>query len=231
MSPTPNCEPGLTAAAIARTRVDCLRQLAKTAPASGVSVIGGAWLIAFWLYDIAPAPTLGIWLSALTAFGLLRFFFALQVKRKFTGAGVRRWEQWYALLVGATGLAWGLTAWIPLPDPDNSKLFVIVVVLFCILLVSGSTLVASSMALGSFSLALAVPLIARTLTLETKLATLFGLGLVMMAWLMLSAVRSHRSTLISAMHGRNEITELLQQQKVIFESAGEGIVFLLPKPA
>jgi diguanylate cyclase (GGDEF)-like protein/PAS domain S-box-containing protein len=231
MNATPNNEPGLTAAAIARTRVDCLRQLANTAPASGVSVIGGAWLIAFWLQDIAPASILGMWLFALTTLGSLRFLFAFQVKRRFSGADVQRWELWYALLVGATGLVWGLMAWIPLPDPDNSKLFVIVVVLFVILLVSGSSLVASTMALISFSLALAVPLIARTLTLEMKLATLFGLGLMMMAWLMLSAVRSHRSTLISAMMGRNEIAELLRQQKVIFESAGEGIVFLMPKPA
>lgn len=217
-------------AAIARTQVDCLLQLAKTAPASGASIIFGAALITFWLQDLAPPWALGSWFFTLLALGALRFLFATQVKRKFSGKNTAAWEKAYALLTGATGLAWGMLAWMPLPDTDHSKLFIIVVILFCILLVSGSTLVASARALSCFSLALALPLIARTLTLEPRLAVLFGLGLLLMGWLMTNAVRSHRSTLISTMLGRNEIDELLQQQKVIFESAGEGIVFLKPKP-
>lgn len=218
-------------AAIARTRVDCLRQLAGMAPASGISIIAGAALMALWLHDQAPAWLLGPWLATLLALGSFRFAFAHLVHRHFTGQHVRHWERAYALLTGATGLAWGMMAWMPLTDPGHSKLFIIVVVLFCILLVSGSTLVASSLALTSFAVALALPLVARTFTLEARLALLFGLGLAMMAWVMVSAVRTHRRTLISAMLGRNEIDELLQQQKVIFESAGEGIVFLKPKPA
>jgi diguanylate cyclase (GGDEF)-like protein/PAS domain S-box-containing protein len=221
----------VSAAAIARTRVDCLHQLAGTAPASGISIIAGATLMALWLWDLAPSWLLVPWLIALLALGALRFVFSHLVRRHFNSQHVRRWEQAYALLTGATGLVWGMMAWIPIADPDHSKLFVIVVVLFCILLVSGSTLVASSLALTSFAVALALPLLARTFTLEARLALLFGLGLAMMAWVMISAVRTHRRTLIRAMLGRNEVDELLQQQKVIFESAGEGIVFLKPKPA
>lgn len=217
-------------AAMARTRVDCLRQLARTAPASGLAIITGAGLMGLWLYDQAPPLLLGAWLLALLLLGLLRFVFAALVKHRFTGTATRRWESWYAGLTGLTGLAWGLMAWMPVPDPDHSKLFVVVVVLFCILLVSGSTLVASTLALGSFVLALVIPLLARALTLESRLTLLFGLGLAMMTWLVFNAVRAHRHTLMAAMTGRNEVDELLQQQKVIFESAGEGIVFLKPKP-
>lgn len=229
-NPQPFANGPSTSAAAARTRVDCLRQLAHTGHASGFAVIAGCLLISLWLYDSAPPVLLGAWLSIMLVLGSLRFVFAAQVKQRFDGSDVQTWENSHAALTGMTGLAWGLLAWMPLLDPGHSKLFVIVVVLFCILLVSGSTLVASTRSLITFAVALSLPLIARTLTLEMKLALLFGLGLLMMTGLLISVVRTQRRTLISAMLGRNEIEELLRQQQVIFDSAGEGIVFMKPGP-
>ncbi|HEX5803278.1 MAG TPA: diguanylate cyclase [Azospira sp.] len=218
------------ASAAARTRADCLRQLAELSPASGLANICGALLIVLWLRDSAPTALLGLWLAALVALGASRFVFAAAVRGRFDGRGVDHWERNYALLTGATGLGWGLLAWMPLADPSDDRLFVIVVILFCILLVSGTTLVASTRALVSFVAALGLPLVWRVLTLEARVALFLGLGLAVMAGLLLVAMRSHRRTLLAAMLGRNEIEELLRQQRVIFESAGEGIVFLKPGP-
>lgn len=193
-------------------------------------MVVGCLLIALWLYDSTPPMLLGAWVSIMLVLGALRFVFAAQVNQRFDAAGVQIWENCYAVLTGMTGLGWGTLAWMPLADPGHHKLFVIVVVLFCILLVSGSTLVASTRSLFTFSAGLALPLIARTVTLEPRLALLFGLGLLMIIGLLVSTVRAQRKTLINAMLGRNEIEELLRQQKVIFESAGEGIVFMKPRP-
>jgi diguanylate cyclase (GGDEF)-like protein/PAS domain S-box-containing protein len=219
-----------TADAAMRTRIECLRQLADLAPALGAATVCGGLLVVFWLHRAVPAMPLAIWLGALTILGAGRFLFAATVRRRFDGSDVGRWERAYALLTGATGLCWGLLAWMPLPDPQHDKLFVIVAILFCILLVSGATLVASTRVLTSFGIALALPLALRVATLETRTAAFFAAGLAIMAGVMFVAVRAHRRSLLAAMTGRNEVEELLRQQRVIFESAGEGIVFLRPGP-
>ncbi len=222
---------GLAPAAVgARTRADSLRQLARLAPPAGLATIAGALLVALWLHDAAPPALLALWVAVLCLLGGGRFAFAAALRRRFDSRSPARWEAHYAVLTGASGLCWGLLAWMPLVDPAQDKLFIVVVILFCILLVSGSTLVASTLAFGAFAAALGLPLLARTLLLEARLAALFGLGLALMGGLMVAAMRSHRRTLLAAMHGRNEIEALLLQQKVIFESAGEGIVFLKPGP-
>ena len=215
----------------AQVRSDCLRQLGSLAPPSGIAIIAGALLIAYWLRALAPAGLLGLWLTALLVMGSVRFVFALLVRYRFAGRNIDRWENLYAAVTGVTGVIWGLLAWMPMPDPEHNRLFIIVVLLFCILLVSSSTLVASTRVLAAFAGGLAAPLIARTVTLEGDLAILFSLGLLVTCGVTVLAVRSHRRTLIAAMQDRHEAALLLQQQRVVFESAGEGIVFLKPKPA
>lgn len=222
--------PEKQAIAAAQAHLDCLRQLAALAPASGITIIAGALLIGYWLRDLAPAVWLAIWLTALVVLGACRFAFAALIKRHLTEAQAPRWETRYAVLAGLTGAAWGSLAWMPLPDPDHSRLFIIVVLLFCILLVSSSTLIASTRVLGAFALALTIPLAARAATLGGELALLFCIGLLLMAGVILTSVNAHRRSLLEAMRGRHETAMLLQQQRVIFESTGEGIVFLRPKP-
>ncbi|HNJ75437.1 MAG TPA: diguanylate cyclase [Azospira sp.] len=218
------------ATAQAQTRSDCMRQLGRLAPGSGFAIIAGALLISYWLRDLAPGTLLGVWLGALLLLGASRFVFAFLVRYRFDESRFDRWEMGYAALTGVTGLIWGLLAWMPIPDPEHNRLFIIVVLLFCILLVSSSTLVASTRVLSSFAVGLATPLVARTLTLDGDLAILFSLGLLVTGGVTVLAVRSHRSSLMAAMLDRHEAAAVLQQQRVIFESAGEGIVFLKPKP-
>ncbi|MBI2306046.1 MAG: diguanylate cyclase [Rhodocyclales bacterium] len=215
---------------MARTREDCLRQLASLAPAAGLSTIGTAILVALWLHGQTPPALLNAWLGALFLLGGGRFLFALAFKHRFRSEQSASWERGYALLTGITGFCWGLLAWMPLPGADQGTLFIAVVVLCSVLLVGSSTLVASTLALGSFSLALGVPFLARALTMDARFAFFVGIGLLIMTAVLVSAIRSHRETLLAAILGRNEIDALLQQQKVIFESAGEGIVFLRPAP-
>ncbi|MCP5268518.1 MAG: diguanylate cyclase [Zoogloeaceae bacterium] len=212
------------------THADCLRQIIRTAPASGLTIIAGAMLVAFWLKDSVPGTLLGTWLGCILLLGFLRFAFASWARQHFDRHGVAFWESAYAVLTGSTGLAWGAAAWLPLADPDQSKFFFLVVVLFCILLVGSSTLAASMRAFFSFSMGIALPLVARLLSMEGEQAVKLGFGVLLMAGLMASVARAHRRTLISAFTQRHELDELLQQQRAIFDSAGEGIVFLKPKP-
>jgi len=216
-----------------RTRVDCLRQLVSLARSACLSIAAGAPLLAFWLHDMVPPLMLGLWLSSMLMLAALRLLLARNFTRHFDGARERRlarWESSYALLTGASGLLWGLTVWMPMADPGHKHLLVLTVVLFCVLLVGSSTLAASRLTFASFAVLLTLPLIARLITLDDRMTLLLGLGVVAMSGMVVSAFRMHHRTLVGALISRHQSDHLLQQQRVIFESAGEGIVFLQPKP-
>ena len=225
--PTPAAK---TAPVEARTRVECLRQLAQVSPMAAVATVMTASLVVFWLYRYAPGTLLTAWYLPLVVLSAVRIALALRMRSDLDTESAVRWEYRYAATSCATGVSWGALAWMPLEAPGNEPLLVIVLILACILLVSSTTLAASANVLGSFAVGLALPLLARTLTLEPRMALLFFLGLSALCAVLFSAYRTHRRTMIGAMRGRYEISDLLQQQQVIFESAGEGIVFLRPNP-
>jgi len=212
------------------TRVDCLHRLVSTIPVSAMSVACGGLLIAYWLYDLAPHGLLSGWLALILCMAGLRLGYLLWFRRCFDGSNVSGWEGRYAVLTGLTGLSWGALPWMPLADPNHNLLFIIVVLLFCILLATASQLVASIPALFCASVCLLTPMLARVTSLDPKLALLFTLGTVVVTTVVLLAVKEQRQMLLGALRDRHEIDELLRQQKVIFESAGEGIVFLRPRP-
>lgn len=214
----------------ARTRIDCMRQMAEVTPVTAFAIIAGASLIVLWLSGGAPSPTLLAWYAAMVLLGVLRFSFAHFIRKQLDAGNVGAWEKRFIAISLVSGLTWGLLAWLPPHNAGENALSVIVLILFCILLVSSTTLAANSYALGAFSVMLILPLVARTLTLEPRLAMLYGIGLLALCGVMFSAYRSHRRSLISAMQAHFEVSDLLQQQQVIFESAGEGIVFLRPNP-
>lgn len=212
------------------TRVDCLHRLVSTIPVSAMSVACGGLLIAYWLYDLAPHGLLSGWLALILCMAGLRLGYLLWFRRCFDGSNVSGWEGRYAVLTGLTGLSWGALPWMPLADPNHNLLFIIVVLLFCILLATASQLVASIPALFCASVCLLTPMLARVTSLDPKLALLFTLGTVVVTTVVLLAVKEQRQMLLGALRDRHEIDELLRQQRVIFESAGEGIVFLRPRP-
>lgn len=222
----------MTQAARFRTRVGCLHHLASVAHRASVSVATGALLLALWLYELVPQVLLGGWLLAMLSLAALRLLFVRSFARHFDenrASQVALWEQGYAVLTGITGLVWGLSVWLPMNDPEHNNLFALTVIL-CVLLVSSSTLVASRKTFAGFAIMLSLPLIARLITLDDRQMFLIGLGVVAMSAIVISAFRMHHDTLIAALNSRHQSEHLLQQQRVIFESVGEGIVFLQPKP-
>jgi len=216
-----------------RTRVDCLRHLVSLARSACLSVATGALLLAFWLSDLAPPALLGGWLLFMLSLTALRLYFVRSFTRHFDDTRetqLARWEQGYAVLTGITGLTWGLTVWMPIADANHNNVLALTVILFCVLLISSSTLVASRKAFAGFAVMLSLPLIARLITLDDRLTFLIGLGVLAMSAIVIAAFRMHHDTLVSALNSRHRSEHLLQQQRVIFESVGEGIVFLQPRP-
>lgn len=216
-----------------RTRVDCLHHLVSLARGACLSVAIGALLLAFWLYDLAHPVLLGSWLLAMLGLTALRLFFVRNFARHFDESEEKqlaRWEQGYAVLTGITGLIWGLTVWMPIADPEHNRVLALTVILFCVLLISSSTLVASRKTFAGFAVMLSLPLIARLITLDDRLTFLIGLGVLAMSAIVITAFRKHHDTLVTALSSRHRSEHLLQQQRVIFESVGEGIVFLQPRP-
>ncbi|MBA3995632.1 MAG: hypothetical protein C0466_00480 [Candidatus Accumulibacter sp.] len=216
-----------------RTQLECLRHLISLAGGASLSMGGGAVLVAFWLHELVARAYLLPWLIAMLVCATLRLAFAHRVARALNNAGkarLVRLEKQYAILAGASGALWGLSAWLPMADPEYSRLFALSAILFCVLLMSSSTLVASRLAFTAFASALVAPLVARLITLDSRLTVLLGFGVLALCGLVFTSFRAHRRTLVSALNSRHRSEDLLQQQRVIFESAGEGIVLLKPKP-
>jgi diguanylate cyclase (GGDEF)-like protein/PAS domain S-box-containing protein len=217
----------------ARAQTDCLRHLMSLAASASFSVGIGAILVSIWLRDFVPTHVLAPWLAAMLAVAAWRIVLArrlLPLLKEAREMPAARHERHYALLTAITGLLWGLAVWLPMDDPEHTRLFALTAILFCVLLVSSSTLVASRLAFAAFATMLALPLVARLLTLDDQITFLLGGGVLAMCLLALTSFRVHHRTLVTALHNRLQSEDLLQQQRVIFESAGEGIVLLHPKP-
>jgi diguanylate cyclase (GGDEF)-like protein/PAS domain S-box-containing protein len=223
----------MTPAARFRTRIDCLHHLVSVARSASISVATGALLLALWLYALTPPALLTVWLFTMLSLAALRVLFVRSFARHFDEtkeAQVGHWENGYAALAATTGLVWGLAVWMPMADPGHNNVLALTVILFCVLLVSSSTLVASRKTFAGFAVMLSLPLIARLITLDDQQTFLLGLGVLAMSAIVISSFRMHHDTLVAALNSRHQSEHLLQQQRVIFESVGEGIVFLQPKP-
>ena len=201
-----------------------MRQLGRLAPGSGFAIIAGALLISYWLRDLAPGTLRGLaWGPAAARREPL--VFAFLVRYRFDESRFDRWEMGYAALTGSpTGPIWGLLAWMPIPDPEHNRL-------------SSSSSSAVLHPVGQQQHTGGEH--PRTLELcgragdpsgcthrdpGWRSGDPFSLGLLVTGGVTVLAVRSHRSSLMAAMLDRHEAATVLQQ-RVIFESAGEGIVF------
>lgn len=216
-----------------RTHRDCLRQLWSVAVRASFAIVAAGILLALWLHDATDPVVLGAWLLAMVGIAAWRIVFARRSLDTLEGASpadLARGERRYALLTGLTGLMWGLIVWLPVADPEQQRILAFSVILYCVLLVGSSTLVASRRAFSAFSVMLVLPLVARLTTLDSRLSVLLGLGTLLMCAMVLSAFRTHNKTLIGALNSRHHSDDVLQQQRVIFESAGEGIVLLQAAP-
>ncbi len=210
----------------ARVRIECLHHLVDTAAiVASVTLLGCAAVVG-WLYGRAPLALLGYWFSAMAALSLLRLGYKYQFDRRFDARQIHRWESAYALILGLTGLGWGLLAWLPVPGYEYAIFFCITV----ILVTSASTLVASKKTFFSFGVGLVLPLAVAQLARDDHLAVFFGLGTVAISAVVLLAYQVHYRILVGAIANQHRSHELLLQHQVILESAGEGIVFIKPKP-
>lgn len=210
----------------ARVRVECLRHLVGTATAASWITLFGSLLMLAWLHDRAPRQQLLAWFFAMVLLSALRLLYKWFFDRRFDGTETEPWENAYAFILGFTGLGWGLLAWIPTQDYQNAVFFCITVVL----VLSASTLVASKRTFFAFGVGVLVPLLFAQLDRDTHLAFIFGFGTVAIAAVVLLAYQVHLRVLVGAIANRHRSEELLQQHAVILESAGEGIVFIKPKP-
>lgn len=210
-----------------RTRVDCVRHLLATASVAAWASLFGALLVVFWLHGHARSAYLGAWFVSLSALALARLLYKRAFDRHFKTKHLSRWENGYALIMGATGLGWGLLAWIPAAGQEYNVLFCITL----ILLISSNTLVASRRTVLAFALGVLMPLASAQLIQERPFALFLGVGSLAMAAVLLVAYRANYRVLETALASQHRSDDLLQQLRVIFESAGEGIVFIKPRPA
>ena len=216
----------LEVSVVSQTRVDCVRHLLATARVASWATLFGCTLVVYWLFDEATTCWLLLWFVVMTVLTTLRLIYKHRFDRDFSAVKVRRWESGYALLMGALGLGWGMLAWVPSPGQEYQVLFCITV----ILLVSSSTLVASKKTFILFVAAVLVPLFTAQLMLQSSFAYFLGVGSLAMGAVVLVAYRVQYRILITALASQHRSQDLLQQLRSVFESVGEGIVFIKPKP-
>jgi len=210
-----------------RTRLDCLRHLLATAGVAAWATLFGALLVVSWLHGRTEPKYLGAWLASMSVLVAARLLFHRLYQQHFSAARIDDWLNGYALLMGATGAAWGLLAWIPAAEQEYQILFCITV----IMLLSSNTLVASRRALLAFSLGILLPLLALQLSHPSDFGVFLGFSILVMGALLVVSYRINFRMLSAALESQHRSQDLVQQQRSIFESAGEGIVFIRPKPA
>lgn len=211
---------------VLRTRVDCVRHLLATAKVASWATFFGGALVVYWLYGKASTFWLLLWFASLGVLSVVRLIYKHRFGRHFSAARARQWEAGYALLMGALGLTWGMLAWVPAPGQEYQILFCITV----ILLLSSSTLVASKKTFLAFVVAVLVPLFLAQMMLKSSFALFLGVGSLAMGVVIFVAYRVQYRILVAALVSQHRAQDLLQQLRVVFESAGEGIVFIKPKP-
>lgn len=207
---------------------DSVQHLMSTAPASVLMTLLGVGLVFFTLQGHAHQTDLSLWSIGMAVLSLFRLVYRQRFFRHFEPAAAGRWKTGYAAIVGLTGLAWGGLVWLPGIDAD--QWLVLTISLLCVLLIGSSTLIASKSAFCSFSLALVLPL---SLAMSLRMGQngwLFGSAVIAVCALAFAVNRVHFRAFRTARYGHHESRILLQQQRVIFDSAGEGIVLLRPAP-
>lgn len=197
-----------------------------TSQVSAGATLVAAALLAAWLADTAPSLPLILWYVALVALSAGRFAFKVAFDRRFEARHVERWEFGYGLILALTGVAWGSVAWLPAPGREYG----VVLCLAVVLVVSANTLVASQKTFVAFGAGVLLPLIAAQLARQDQLGFYLALGSAALGLVALLIYRSHYRILAEAIASRYRSQDLLWQHRVIFESAGEGIVFIKPKP-
>jgi len=210
-----------------QTRIDCLQHLMATSAPAAWTTVFGVLLVSVWLYQRAAPVYLLTWFAASSTLVAVQLIFRRRFIRDFLPEHLAGWENAYALLMGLKGLTWGLLAWIPTETEQYQVLFCITLAV----LLSSHTLVASRRSLLSFSICAILPLTLAQMRQDSTFAFFLGFGLLAMGAVILAAYRINFRMLSTAIANQHRSAALMQQQRSIFESAGEGIVFIKPKPA
>ncbi|MGE5386779.1 MAG: diguanylate cyclase domain-containing protein [Betaproteobacteria bacterium] len=210
----------------ARVHLECLHHLVGTAAIAAWVTLAGSAMVVAWLYAQAPTMSLVYWFLAMAGLSLMRLVYKHVFDRRFEVAKIEKWESAYALILGFTGLAWGLLAWLPVPGYEYPIFFCIAV----ILVISASTLIASRKTFFSFGVGVLLPLAVAQLARDDALGLFLGLGTLAISVVILLAYQVHYRILVGAIANQHRSEELLQQHQVILESAAEGIAFIKPKP-
>lgn len=210
---------------------DSLRHLYRQAPISALIGLGLGGVVALTLWDRVQQQLLLPWLGLLGAVTLLRLVLYWRFGQRFRGTQLQRWENRYAIASGLTGIVWGSLAWLPSETVEQVvRQGLIFAGLLCVAATALATLATSARAYLAFVGTASFLLLARVSAEGLGLSAPVVLGSGLLFLIQLTGFAAHHRSLRDAFIQRRQAELLQQQQRVVFDSAGEGIVFLRPKP-
>lgn len=196
-------------------------------PASVVTMLA-ALAIVWCFHSEKNAIPLLFWFCALALISGLRLRYGYRLRDHFTLLQGLTWERRYVVLQTLSGIAWGALLWIPLQEGSHAEITLLLLV-FCVLPLGGSTLAASPRSFLAFSSPIALSLFVRLFSLDTDIFLVSVFGLLASIVLFFFSLRLAHLRLIDALNARYETQDLLLRQEAIFESAAEGIVIFQPR--
>lgn len=173
------------------------------------------------------------WLWPLVSAGLavsVHALLSLRFRLRRPGEAYGAWQAVSALSLGFQGLAWAALAWLPMGLAAPTQLLLALGIATCLALINAFPLFGCAPAYTAFMAALFLPLVLRIALLYAADPWLVLVGSAVLGALLAWAfIRQHHRLLQAFAHHRLT-QDLLRQQRVIFEAAGEGIVLLRPAP-
>lgn len=173
------------------------------------------------------------WLWPLVSAGLsvsVHALLSLRFRLRRSGEAHGSWQAISALSLGFQGLAWSALAWLPLGLTPPTQMLLALGIASCLALINAFPLFGCAPAYTAFMAALFLPLALRIALLYSAGAWLILVGSAVLGALLAWAFTRQHHRLLQAFAHHRLTQDLLRQQRVIFESAGEGILLLRPAP-
>ncbi|MEZ5615863.1 MAG: diguanylate cyclase [Rhodocyclaceae bacterium] len=196
---------------------------------SALATFAAMLLVAAWLWPEEGHFTLLAWLALMAGnVGASAWIWLRYRTRPPQLEDAPRWERRFSLRTAASGLLWGLTAWLPAPEAGEFGQLFPVLALGMVCLSASAMLSPSRRAYYAFIAALALPALA--FFFFSRHDGLAAAGWAMLVYLaVLAAVHDalYRN-LVATLRGRYESEALAAERKVIFDSAAEAIGLIRP---
>ena len=213
----------------AASSAERVRLLYALSHISVVANLAAVILITVWLWPFAHRGMLLAWLVLMAVNVALLGLFPLRYRAApHRAADALRWERYFTLITGFSGLVWGMAVWMLVPMSGEFPRLFVILTLCTVCLGATGVLSPSRWAYYSFMAPLVIPAAFFLLFGQNDSISAAGWGVLIYIALLVSVHDLLNRNLETTITKRFESEALAMEQNVIFDSAAEAIGLIRP---